>query len=297
MVALYDTVAEPLDDAARAALERSRLRDLHLVLHRALPDGGRGGRVPGRRAAGLDRPGHQRHRARARARRCTWRPSGTTSTAWSTRSLADATRARVIVSLLTDYGHDDDFVGICHGVIASIAPEARDHRRDPRHPAASTCAAARSSCATRCPTCRWACTWRVVDPQVGTERRGDRRAVPATAALLVGPDNGLLSLAWERAGGVDTAVDITLLAAPARAGVRHLPRPRRVRSRGRPPGRRRELVEDAGDAARAGRAAAGRARCGPSRTATRWSRTCSYVDRFGNATLNVAHEPTSSAAA
>jgi S-adenosylmethionine hydrolase len=48
----------------------------------------------------------------------------------------------------------------------------------------------------------------VVDPQVGTERRaialrtGDGR-------ILVGPDNGLLSLAWERCEGVDLAVDIT----------------------------------------------------------------------------------------
>lgn len=48
----------------------------------------------------------------------------------------------------------------------------------------------------------------VVDPQVGTERRaiavrtGDGR-------FLVGPDNGLLSLAWERCDGVEIAVDIT----------------------------------------------------------------------------------------
>ncbi len=48
----------------------------------------------------------------------------------------------------------------------------------------------------------------VVDPQVGTERRavallcGDGR-------LLVGPDNGVLSLAWERAGGVEEAFDVS----------------------------------------------------------------------------------------
>ena len=48
----------------------------------------------------------------------------------------------------------------------------------------------------------------IVDPQVGTERRGvalrceDER-------ILVGPDNGLLSLAWERCGGVVQAVDVT----------------------------------------------------------------------------------------
>ena len=41
----------------------------------------------------------------------------------------------MIVTLLTDYGRDDDFVGVCHGVIARIAPDARDHRRHPRHPA------------------------------------------------------------------------------------------------------------------------------------------------------------------
>ncbi len=31
----------------------------------------------------------------------------------------------MIVSLVTDYGTEDDFAGICHGVIASIAPDAR----------------------------------------------------------------------------------------------------------------------------------------------------------------------------
>jgi S-adenosylmethionine hydrolase len=48
----------------------------------------------------------------------------------------------------------------------------------------------------------------VVDPQVGTERR----AVAVRTAgghLLVGPDNGVLSLAWERAGGVEEAVDVS----------------------------------------------------------------------------------------
>ncbi len=48
----------------------------------------------------------------------------------------------------------------------------------------------------------------VVDPQVGTERRavalrcGDGR-------ILVGPANGLLSLAWDEAGGVELVVDVS----------------------------------------------------------------------------------------
>ena len=54
-----------------------------------------------------------------------------------------------------------------------------------------------------------------------------------------GPDNGLLSLAWERAGGVTPGGGRDALAAPARARVRHLPRARRVRPRGGAAGRRR----------------------------------------------------------
>ena len=30
-----------------------------------------------------------------------------------------------VVTFLTDYGLQDDFVGVCHGVIARIAPRAR----------------------------------------------------------------------------------------------------------------------------------------------------------------------------
>src|SRR5207245_219474 len=48
----------------------------------------------------------------------------------------------------------------------------------------------------------------IVDPQVGTERRA--LAVRcADGRILVGPDNGVLSLAWQRAGGAVEAVDIT----------------------------------------------------------------------------------------
>jgi len=32
---------------------------------------------------------------------------------------------RVVICFLTDFGLQDDFVGTCHGVIATIAPEAR----------------------------------------------------------------------------------------------------------------------------------------------------------------------------
>lgn len=48
----------------------------------------------------------------------------------------------------------------------------------------------------------------VVDPQVG----GERRALALRChdgRMLVGPDNGVLSLAWELCGGIDLAVDVT----------------------------------------------------------------------------------------
>jgi S-adenosylmethionine hydrolase len=48
----------------------------------------------------------------------------------------------------------------------------------------------------------------VVDPGVGSERRSIA-CLAASGAFLVGPDNGLLSFAWEALGGVEAAVEIT----------------------------------------------------------------------------------------
>ena len=113
----------------------------------------------------------------------------------------------MIVTLLTDYGRDDDFVGVCHGVIRSIHPEADivdiTHGIE-RYAVRQGALVLRNTL----PYMPVGVHVAVVDPQVGTERRavalrtGDGR-------ILVGPDNGLLSLAWERCEGVDQVVDIT----------------------------------------------------------------------------------------
>ena len=50
----------------------------------------------------------------------------------------------------------------------------------------------------------------IVDPQVGTERRAVGLRT-ADGRLLVGPDNGLLSLAWERCGGAVALGDRTAI--------------------------------------------------------------------------------------
>jgi S-adenosyl-L-methionine hydrolase (adenosine-forming) len=114
----------------------------------------------------------------------------------------------VILTLLTDYGQADEFVGVCHAVARGILPPEvpvvdLTHgiaRHDVRHGALSL--------RNALPYVPVGVHVAVVDPQVGTERRA--LAVRCDdGRVLVGPDNGLLSLAWERAGGAVEAIDIT----------------------------------------------------------------------------------------
>jgi S-adenosyl-L-methionine hydrolase (adenosine-forming) len=113
----------------------------------------------------------------------------------------------VIVTLLTDYGRDDDFVGVCHGVIRGIHPEAQiiDVAHGlPRYAVRQGALVLRNTL----PYMPVGVHVAVIDPQVGTERRAVALGT-ADGRILVGPDNGLLSLAWERCGGVELAVDIS----------------------------------------------------------------------------------------
>jgi S-adenosylmethionine hydrolase len=105
---------------------------------------------------------------------------------------------------LSDFGLDDEFVGICHGVIATIAPEARvidlTHGIPPQNVRRGAFLLNRAVSFTP----RDAVFLAVVDPDVG----GNRRAIAVgtrAGAILVGPDNGLLSLAWHSLGGVIAA--------------------------------------------------------------------------------------------
>jgi S-adenosylmethionine hydrolase len=111
-----------------------------------------------------------------------------------------------VVTFLSDYGLEDDFVGICHGVIAGICPDARvidiTHgigRHDIQDGALALRAALRYM--------PIGVHLAVVDPDVGAQRRAIALRV-ADDRLLVGPDNGLLWPAAEEAGGIIEAVDI-----------------------------------------------------------------------------------------
>ena len=110
------------------------------------------------------------------------------------------------VSLLTDFGQADGFVGVCHAVILGICPSARvlDLAHGiPRHDVRRGALTLRNAL----PYLPVGVHMAVVDPGVGTARRGVALGC-RDGRVLVGPDNGLLSLAWERAGGVEQAVDL-----------------------------------------------------------------------------------------
>jgi hypothetical protein len=100
------------------------------------------------------------------------------------------------IVLLTDFGSLDTYVGVMKGVIAGIAPEAPILDLLHEIPLGDVRLGALlldASLDAFPPGSVFCC---VVDPGVGTSRRAlAARVGPYT---LVGPDNGLLSLAWAR---------------------------------------------------------------------------------------------------
>ena len=109
------------------------------------------------------------------------------------------------ISFLSDYGHGDEFVGVVHSVIASIAPDVRvidiGHDITPHDVRAGGLALARSA-----PYMAPGIALAVVDPGVGTSRRAVAIEVADGGAYLIGPDNGLLAPAVALIGGATGAV-------------------------------------------------------------------------------------------
>jgi S-adenosyl-L-methionine hydrolase (adenosine-forming) len=113
----------------------------------------------------------------------------------------------VTITFLSDYGLQDEFVGVCHGVIAGICPLARvidiTHGIG-RHDVSGGAVVLRRALAYMPVGVHIA----VVDPDVGAPRRAVALRL-ADERVLVGPDNGLLWPAAEQAGGVVQAVEIS----------------------------------------------------------------------------------------
>ena len=120
-----------------------------------------------------------------------------------------------IVTLTTDFGTSDGYVGAMKGVILGRAPGVAIH--DVAHEVAP------QNVAHGAAVMRTACPWfppgsvhvGVVDPGVGTERAPV--VLLAGGHIFVGPDNGLCSLATEALGGLDEARRIDQAGALAAA--------------------------------------------------------------------------------
>jgi S-adenosyl-L-methionine hydrolase (adenosine-forming) len=112
----------------------------------------------------------------------------------------------VVITFLTDFGLQDDFVGTCHGVVATIAPDARvidiTHGIRPGHVLQGALVLANTL-----PYMPAGVHLAVVDPGVGSGRRA-LALRDEEGRIHVGPDNGLLLPAADRFGGVVEAHEL-----------------------------------------------------------------------------------------
>ena len=112
----------------------------------------------------------------------------------------------MFVTFLSDFGLQDDFVGTCHGVMKTIAPDVEiidvTHGIPPQQVLQGALVLANTT-----PYMPVGVHLAVVDPGVGSARRpvairsGDGR-------VFVGPDNGLLVPAADRVGGIDAVHEL-----------------------------------------------------------------------------------------
>lgn len=115
---------------------------------------------------------------------------------------------RTHISLLTDYGLNDEFVGVMKSVIADIAPHVRvidiTHGVAPFDVRAGSLALARAIQYVPAGV-----IVAVVDPGVGSDRRAIAVEIVKGQGILLGPDNGLLTPAAAMAGGAERAFELT----------------------------------------------------------------------------------------
>jgi S-adenosylmethionine hydrolase len=119
------------------------------------------------------------------------------------------------VSFLSDYGHADEFVGVCKAVMLGLAPDLAIVDITHEVPAHDV----KAGSLTLVRAVQYlpeGVVLAVVDPGVGTERR--LVGVETEGGILLGPDNGLLAPAVAIVGGPQRVVSLTndeyQLAAP-----------------------------------------------------------------------------------
>jgi S-adenosyl-L-methionine hydrolase (adenosine-forming) len=112
------------------------------------------------------------------------------------------------ITFLSDYGTGDEFVGVVHSVIRTLAPHVAiidlTHEIPPYDVRAGSLTLGRSA--------QYLCAGvvlAVVDPGVGSDRPGVAVEVGGGQSYLIGPDNGLLASAVAMSGGATAAVALT----------------------------------------------------------------------------------------
>jgi len=190
------------------------------------------------------------------------------------------------ITFLSDYGYDDEFAGLCRAVIAGIAPEANviDLTHGIRRHAVAEGAAVLAKTLPYTPA---GVHLAVVDPGVGSPRRAVAVRVADDDRVLVGPDNGLLWPAIERLGGGLAAADVSvspfrLEPVSATFHGRDLFAPVAARLAAG------ATLEDAGEAIDAASLVAPEASA-PVVEEGHVRAHVVYVDRYGNAALDVNH--------
>lgn len=111
------------------------------------------------------------------------------------------------ISFLSDYGRVDEFVGVVHSVIRTLAPGVTVVDVTHDVPAFDV----RAGGLTLARSAQYLApgvVLAVVDPGVGTDRRGIAVEVGDGASVLVGPDNGLLASAVAMVGGATRVVEL-----------------------------------------------------------------------------------------
>ena len=112
------------------------------------------------------------------------------------------------ISLLTDYGLNDEFVGVVKSVISDLAPTARvvdlTHGVKPFDVRGGSLALARAI--QYVPD---GVIMAIVDPGVGSTRRAIAVEVAQGRGVFLGPDNGLLGPAVALAGGAERSFELT----------------------------------------------------------------------------------------
>ena len=112
------------------------------------------------------------------------------------------------IVFLSDFGFRNEWVGICHTVLARAAPESRVVDLSHGVPPLDVRAGALLLVDSRRFLPEDAVVFAVVDPSVGADR--DLAVETASGRLLVGPDNGLFTFLWKADGGVRRVHEITL---------------------------------------------------------------------------------------